>query len=317
MATPDSSRLPRVALSVVIVNWNVRDLLLDCLASVYQSAGSMPVEVIVVDNASRDGSADAIAERFPQVRLIRNAENVFFSRGNNQGARIASGRHILFLNPDTRVLDDALRVLVSTMDAMPMLGVLGAKVLTPELRWSRENGYRLPTLRTVINDYMHLSRLAPWPRFFPGIVRSRDFSGVDPCEWVCAAALLVRREVFAQEQWNEGIFLFAEEVEYCERIARHGWKIAAVGAARVVHYSGQSLRQQEVALPANKVSGLTSHIRTRQGPLAEWLAVRIVQGSIALRSLFHMLRYRLSGDELARDKAKRLRQYLSLERGKP
>lgn len=306
----------RPVLSVVIVNWNVRDLLLDCLQTVYDSAGAMPVETIVVDNASTDGSAEAVTARFPEVVLIANETNAFYSPANNQGAGLAQGKYILFLNPDTRVVGDALQVLVDALDRNPRIGVVGAKLLEPELRWSRENGYRLPTLRTIFNDYFYLSRLMPFPHLFAGVVRSADFEGLDPCEWVCGAALMVRREVFEQEQWNERIFLFAEDVEYCARIGARGWELAAIGHAHVIHYSGQSMRQQDMTLPANQLSGLTSLVRQRQGRLAEWLAIRAVQLSILLRSYFHSFRYWIRRDELARDKAKRLRQYLALERGK-
>lgn len=315
MGTTEDTMPAAVPLSVVIVNWNVRELLLACIRSIYESAGAMPVEIIVVDNASTDGSVEAVGARFPDVVIIANRHNAFYSPANNQGARMARGRHILFLNPDTVVLDDALPRLVSVMDSMPRLGAVGAKLLDPSGRWSRENGFRLPTLRTVLNDYLHVSRLLPWPRWFPGVVRSTDFTGVSPCEWICGAALMVRREVFAQEPWNERIVLFAEDVEYCARIGRRGWQLAAVAEARVIHYSGQSMRQQETSLPANKLSGLTSLVRAQQGPLAEWIAVRLVHLSILMRSYFHAARYRVRGDELARDKAKRLRQYLALERG--
>ena len=312
--SPDSGA--GIVVSVVIVNWNVRDLLLDCLASVYESAGPMRIEVIVVDNASGDGSADAVAARFPAVVLIRNSRNNFFSPANNQGAAVARGRYILFLNPDTRVLPAALPLLTATLEAHPEMGVVGARLLDREGRWSRENGYRLPSLRTVINEYSHINRIFPWPHVFPGIVRNVDFDGVDDCEWVCGAALMIRREVFAQEQWNEKIFLFAEDVEYCERILARGWRIAAVAGAEVVHYSGQSMRQQDTALPANKLSGLGSLVRKRQGAFAQWLAIRAIQLSFLLRSYFHSVRYWLVRDELARDKAKRLRQYLALEKGR-
>src|SRR2546426_11508228 len=104
-----------VAVSVVIVSWNVRDFLLDCMASVLESAGSIPVEIIVVDNASSDGSAEAVEARFPSAVVIRNAGNAGVTRANNQGIRVARGRHILFLNPDTRGLRDPLPVVVRVM----------------------------------------------------------------------------------------------------------------------------------------------------------------------------------------------------------
>lgn len=315
MAVTEQPR-PAPLVSVVIVSWNVRALLLDAIASIYASAAGSPVEVIVVDNASRDDSVEAVRSAYPGIVVIANADNAGYSRANNQGALAARGRYILFLNPDTRVLGDAIAAMARTLDEAPDIGALGAKLLTREMTWSRENGFQLPTLRTVANEYLGLSRLIPVPALFPGIVRSRDFHGLEDCGWICGAALMVRRAVVEQELWNEQIFLFAEDVDYCARIRARGWRIVELGSALVVHYSGQSLQQPDAVVPANKTSGLTSMIRQREGRAAEWLAIHIVQASMWLRSWFHRLRYFASGDQQSLAKADRLRKYLSLEGGR-
>lgn len=305
-----------IAVSVVTVNWNVRELLLECITSVLASAGPIGVEMIVVDNASSDGSADAVAARFPNVTVIRNTGNPGFARANNQGTAIARGRLVLFLNPDTRVIGDAIPAMVRAMDADSRLGVLGAKLLNRELRWSRDNGYRAPTLRTVFNEYTQLARLVPLPRLFPGILRSRDFQGLDDCDWVSGAALMMPRSLARVLPWNEEIFFFAEDVEICERVRRRGLRVAALADAHIVHYSGQSMIQQDDAFLANRVSATSRLLGERANPVSAWLAIRIIQGSLLARSYIHSLRYWLSGDPIARDKATRLRQYLQLERSK-
>jgi GT2 family glycosyltransferase len=307
---------PAIAVSVIIVNWNVRDLLLAAIGSVFESAGTVGVECIVVDNASSDGSADAVNARFPAVTVIRNTDNVGYAHANNQGIREARGRYLLFLNPDTRVIGDALPAMVRVMDGTPAIGALGAKLLTKDLRWSRDNGYRSPTLRTIVNEYSQLARLLPFPRVFPGILRSRDFHGLEDCDWISGAAFMVRREVAETEQWNEQIFFFAEDVEYSERIHRRGWRVAALGSAGIIHYSGQSMIKQEETFLANRVSATARLLSEREHPVSVRLAVAVIQASLFVRSRLHWLRYRLSGDVTALDKSRRLRQYLQLERSK-
>lgn len=301
-------------LSVITVNWNVRDLLLECVDSVTKSAGEMAFEHVVVDNASSDGSADAVAELRPEVKLIRNGENAGFARANNQGTRVARGRYLLFLNPDTTVVGDALQVMVRLMEERDDLGVLGARLVDAELRMSRDNGYRFPTLRTVVNEYLQIARAARSPRLFPGILRSTDFEGIDECDWVSGAALMMPRELALAEPWNEEIFFFAEDVELCDRVRRRGLRVACTAEANVVHESGQSMKKQSEDFLAGKASGTAMLLRKRQGAVAAWLAEQTIQASLGGRAFLHGLRYRLSGDPGSLEKSRRLRQYLQMER---
>jgi len=318
MAADTSRRDDRVPdLSIIIVNWNVRDFLLACLASVHEGAAGLSLEVIVVDNASSDGSMDAVAERFPHVVQIRNADNVGFHRANNQGVAVSHGRHVLFLNPDTRVLEDALPRIVRLMDERPEIGALGPKLLRADLRWSRDNGYRAPSLRTVLNEYLQISRLLPLPRLFPGMVRSADFHGLEDCEWISGAAFLVRREVVERERWNEHeeFFHAADDIQYSARIRALGWRVMAYADAQVVHYSGQSMAKQDESFTAHGVSVLPQLLKAREHPVTAWVAIKVIQVSLLARSYAHRVRYWLSGDAASLQKARRLRQYLWLERG--
>ena len=305
-----------VDVSVITVNWNVRELLLESIASILASAGAMAVEMIVVDNNSSDGSADAVAARFPAVTVIRNRDNPGFAHANNQGTAIARGRYVLFLNPDTRVLDDAIPLLVRTMDADRSIGVLGAKLLRRDLRWSRDNGFRLPTIRTVFNEYLQLARLIPLPWLFPGILRSRDFTGLEDCGWVSGAAIMMSRELALLQPWNEEIFFFAEDVEICDRVRRRGLRVAALAEARIVHYSGQSMIQQDEKFLADRVSATKRLLGEQAHPISVWLALRIIRASLLARSHAHRFKYWISGDPLSLEKSIRLKQYLGLERSK-
>lgn len=303
-----------IDLSVVTVLWNSRDEIPVCIRSVARSAGSMRFEHFVVDNASTDGGADAAESEFPHVIVIRNGENVGFSRANNAAAARSRGRFVLFLNPDTEVLADALPRMVAEMDGHPEIGILGPKLLDSHGRWSRDMGYRLPNLRTLANTYLGLSQMTRSPRLFPGIVRSRDFHELEDCGWVCGACFMVRREVLERDLWNEDIFFFGEDMEYCDRVRRRGWRVCATPDARVVHHSGKSMAKQSIEFLAGKPSGVAMYLREKEGPLTAWLGLRLIQLGYRLRRCLARLRYRVGGNASSLQKDQRLRQYAQLDR---
>ena len=300
-----------IPLSVITVSWNVKDLLLECIRSAAQSANGMGFEHIVIDNASDDGSAAAVEREFPHVVLIRNQENTGFACANNIAARRARGRYLLFLNPDTKVLDDALPTMVGILDAQPQIGVLGSKLLTSDLSWSRDMGYRAPTLRTLINECLMLSRLIPIPALVPGIMRSADFEGLEECDWVSGASMMVRREI--PEMWNEEIFFFAEEIDYCDRVRQGGWKVCCTADARVVHYSGSSMSKQSTDFLDGRTSGMAVYLRQHRGPATATIGLQAIRLGYLSRIAYHRLAYRVSRNPAALEKSRRLRQYLRLD----
>jgi hypothetical protein len=278
----------------------------------------MRYEHFLVDNASTDGGPDLVASEFPHVVIIRNLENVGFARGNNIAASRSRGRFVLFLNPDTEVLEDALPRMVAEMDRHPDIGILGPKLLDSRGRWSRDMGYRLPTLRTLANTYLGLSQLFRSPRLFPGIVRSVDFHGLEDCGWVCGAGMLVRREVLERDLWNDDIFFFGEDMEYCDRVRRRGFRVCATAEARVVHHSGKSMSRQSVEFLAGKSSGIGMYLRERKGPITAWLGMKLIRTGYELRRILCRLRFRLGGSSSWLQKEQRLRQYMELDRsGRP
>lgn len=217
--------------SVIVVSWNGRELLAEALRSVQgcEVAG----EVIVVDNGSTDGSAEMVASHFPSVRLLRNRENVGFGRANNQGMAVARGRYFFLLNSDARVKPGALRAMVAYAEAHPQIGVVGARLRFPDGRWQAE-GAPFPSLWTELLRMTGVDRLVA-----VGVER-----GDAPYEtdWVQGAAMLVRREVWEQVGgFDEGFFLYGEEVDWCARIKAAGWRIAVVPQAEVIHHGGGSV----------------------------------------------------------------------------
>ncbi|NDJ54601.1 MAG: glycosyltransferase family 2 protein [Chloroflexi bacterium] len=228
-------------LSLVIVSWNVRDLLVDCLASVFRS--TLDLEVIVVDAASSDGSAEMVSEHFPEVRLIEPGYNTGFTKGNNLGIEQASGRLIGLLNPDTDVIDDALAALVAFLEERPEVGIVGPQLLNDDgsVQSSRR---RFPTLLTGLFESTWLEPMAPRSVLRHYRVLDREDDQLQPVDWVTGAALIARRELFEEVGLlDEGFFMYSEELDWQRRVKASGWEIWYEPQAQIVHYGGKSSEQ--------------------------------------------------------------------------
>jgi hypothetical protein len=238
-------------LSIIIVNWNVRELLRACLRSINEGRGDLDVEVIVVDSGSEDGSVAMVRETFPWVRLIACAENVGFPRGNNIGLDAANGRFLLLLNPDTELVDDALSRMVDYLRRQPDVGVLGPQLLNPDgtVQSSRR---RFPTLATA---FVESTWLQPWaPRRLLRRYYAADLpdAAVADVDWVTGACMLARREVVAAiGGMDEDYFMYSEELDWCRRMKDAGWRVVYFPPAQVVHHVGKSSEQAVTARHVN------------------------------------------------------------------
>ena len=232
-----------VLLSIIIVNWNTRDLLAACLESVHQDVETLAgwsVETFVVDNASSDGSPQMVRERFPWVRLIENEENLGFAAANNQALRQARGRYALLLNSDTEVQPGALAALVEFMAAHPQAGAVGARLLNAD-------GSLQPSCHPMLTPGREFWRLIfldrLWPRATYPLGRW-DLATPRQVEVIKGACLLLRREALAQVGLlDEAYFMYTEEVDLCYRLAEAGWELWWLPSARVIHREAQSTRQ--------------------------------------------------------------------------
>ncbi len=238
-------------LSILIVNWNVRALLHDCLTSIDQNRGGLRLEVIVVDSGSVDESAAMVSAEFPWVRLIACQENVGFARGNNLAIAQANGRYILLLNPDTVVLQDALATMVTYLENQPDVGIVGAQLLNSDgtIQSSRR---RFPTLATAFFESTWLEPVAPaWllERYYVADMPPDQTAEAD---WLVGACLMTRRAVLAQVGGlDEAYFMYSEELDWCRRIKDAGWRIVYLPAAQIIHYVGKSSEQAVVARHIN------------------------------------------------------------------
>lgn len=256
--------------SIIIVNWNTKNILSDCLRSVYEQAGDVDYEVIVVDNASTDGSLDMIKSDFERVVLLENAQNKGFATANNQGMEIAKGRYVLLLNSDTVVLDGAIAKTVSFADAHPRAGVTGCRVLNAD-RTLQPTCFMFPSILNMFLSSTYLYKFFPRSRFF-GRERMTwwDRSDVRQVDVVTGCFMLVRREAIDQVGvMDERFFMYAEETDWCYRFREEGWDVTFTPAGQIIHLGGQSTAKKPVAMIVQLRLSILKFIRKHSGRFAQ------------------------------------------------
>lgn len=236
--------------SIIIVNYNTRQLTMDCLASVYESLTSFQYEIIVVDNASHDGSVEAIRGGYPDVRLIANRDNTGFAVANNQGMDIAKGRYILLLNSDTVVQTDTLEVMIGFMDHHPEMGASGCKVILPEGTLDKACKRGFPTPSASFYYAFGISRMFPdRPKFNQYQLGHLSPDDEYPVDCLVGAFMLVRRETIDQVGGlDETFFMYGEDIDWCYRIKEAGWGIYYYPRTYIVHYKGASARRKPMKI---------------------------------------------------------------------
>ena len=246
MAAERRSTIPE--LSIVVVNYNVRDFLHHALVSLRKASRGLRTELIVVDNASDDGSADLVRRRFPGVRLVANKTNLGFARGNNIGLRFAHGEFVLFINPDTVVQEDTIRTMLGFMRTHPDAGLTGCKILNPDGTLQLACRRSFPTPWVAFTKVTGLSSLFPRSRLFGRY----NLTYLDPDETsivdaVSGAFMMVRREVLQKVGGlDERFFMYGEDLDWCYRIRQAGWKIYYVHSTKIIHYKGESTRRSGI-----------------------------------------------------------------------
>ncbi|MDE3090800.1 MAG: glycosyltransferase family 2 protein [Chloroflexota bacterium] len=287
-----------IDLSIVIVSYNVRELLAQCLESVssiqstvnsgqsslFTDHRSLSTELFVVDNASSDGSAAMVREKFPSVRLIENATNRGFAAANNQAFGETRGRYVLMLNPDTAVRPGALETLVRFMDAHPRAGACGGKLLYAD-GTLQHSAFAFPTLAQIFFDFFPLSRRLSdshlngrYPR--AAYTRGEPFQIDHPL----GADLLVRRATAEQVGWlDTDFFIYCEEIDWCMRIKRAGWQIWCVPQAEIVHHEAQSTRHasRRDAMFVELWRARYRLFQKHYSPAFGWAARQIVRAGLA------------------------------------
>ncbi len=233
-----------VDLSIIIVSYNTKGLLLECLSSIQKHTKEVSYEVIVVDNASKDGSVAALQKlevAGKKLQVIANKENWGFGAANNQGMKKAKGRYILLLNSDTKLIENSLLSMVMFMDEHPKVGIASCKLVNAD-----------GTLQTTGGFFPTLPRVFLWATLIDDVPFVGDFFGSyhphklfyskeRPLDWVTGAFFLARREVTSEiGLFDERFFLYVEEVEYCMRTRSKGWEVWYVPQTKIIHFGGAS-----------------------------------------------------------------------------
>ena len=252
--------------SVCIVNWNCRELLRGCLESLLRHEQGVRLEVVVVDNASADGAADMVAAEFPEVVLVRNADNGGFARANNQAARLARGRYLFFLNNDTAVPPETLRQLLDYAETHPEAGLLA-----PRLRDGRGRIQCSCRARPTVAALLHRTALLRWTGLFRSAYRryrwrDEDLEGTRPVEVVMGAALFAGRQRFAHwGGWDEDYAFGGEDIDLCSRVGRE-CAVVYYPEAEVIHYGRASSRLHAGYVHSNTLIGITRFLRKNGCP---------------------------------------------------
>ncbi len=267
----------RGCVAVIIVNYNVRDLLDRALRSLHETAGTLINEIWVVDNASTDDTVDYLAQHWPNVNLIVNKDNRGYSQANNQGIKKSQSDYILVLNPDTEVQRGALQELVEFMDSRPQAGVCGPKIISPQGFFRPECRRGFPTPLAAFSRLFGLASLFPRSRVFGKYhltYLEPDYEAqVDALSGAC---MMVRRKVTEEVGYfDEDYFLYGEDIDWCWRMKKAGWEVWYIPRASIIHIKGASMRRSSgrsdwFFFEAMRVF-VRKHLRDKYPPPLLWL----------------------------------------------
>lgn len=265
-------------LSIIIVNWNTRDYLEKCLESIQAHPASAVQEVIVVDNASADGSAQMVQERFPHVTLIRNSENAGYAMANNQAIELSNADFVLLLNPDTQITSGALDVLLKFARTHPDAAAVGCRLISPDGK-VQSSCRSFPDPMPVLFEYLKLSYLFPKSKKI-GAYRMTYFDYAQEAEvdQPMASCLLISKTALDDiGKFDQDFPVFFNEVDWCYRAKQKGWKVFFTPSAEVIHEGGASTRQVKPAMRKESHRALRKfyekHYKKRLWPPVYWFIV--------------------------------------------
>ncbi len=247
-ATDLSHSNPSPDISLVIVNYNVKEFLANLLTSVEKARGNLALEIFVVDNDSSDGSMAYLRRRFPQVTFIENRENVGFGRANNQAIRLARGTYTLLINPDTLIEEDTLRVMFEHMELHPKTGAAGCKILNPDGTFADESRRTVPTPWNALGKVLGLAALFPKSKAFAGYYMNwLDEDTPSEVPVISGSFMFFRTDILKQlGGFDERFFMYGEDIDLCYRLTQAGMVIDYVPATSIIHYKGESTKKDNI-----------------------------------------------------------------------
>lgn len=266
---------PSVTLSFVIVSWNTKELLLQCLGSLYQQLASYTSEVIVVDNASTDGSVAAVTRDFTDVRIIQNDKNVGFAKANNIGIRSCTGKYIVLVNSDIIFRPHCIQRSVSYLECHQNIGLVGPKILNPDL--SLQFSYRpFPGLANALCRALAVDKVPIVSQQLRSGLRETRIGAGQEADILSGCLWVVRRTALADVgMLDEAFFIYAEDKDWCRRFWTAGWSIVYLPEAEAIHYGGASSSSEPVKFYVEMHRANLQYWRKHHGWLS-WISIRVI-----------------------------------------
>jgi O-antigen biosynthesis protein len=273
-------------LSVIIVSYNVRHFLEQCLMSVYQALEGIENEVFVVDNNSADGSCSMVSSRFPVARLIINRENRGFSAANNQAIKLATGRYILLLNPDTLVEEETFKKCIAFMDNHPDSGAAGVRMIDGKGRFLPESKRAIPTPGTAFFKISGLARIFPhsslFNRYYLG---DRDNNKSSQADVISGAFMFIRHDALLKTGLlDEDYFMYGEDIDYSYRLLKAGYKNYYYPGTKIIHYKGESTKKENLNVLLNFYMAMLIFVRKHFNGGKHRSYIFLVQAAIFFRA---------------------------------
>jgi len=280
-------------LSIIIVCWNVRAELLNCLRSILANPPGCVYEIIVIDNAGSDGTADAVRRQFPAVKLIANDENRGFAAANNQGLESARGRYIFFLNPDTIIKNNSIDILLDYMQRNPEVAVCSPRLVFEDGR-IQMTVRRYPSYTGALHRHTFFKVLGIFkPAYNKWLMKDFSYNEVAEVEQVIGAALMVRKEVLDNvgPMDDKNFFMYYEEVDLCYRIKQAGWRVMFVPDAEIIHLAGRSSGQVPVEKTIMAMTSLLKFFKKHRSRFSSTLFSWLFKSAFVLNEIIKLIIY--------------------------
>jgi GT2 family glycosyltransferase len=276
-------------LSIIIVNYNVKEFLQNLIHSIEKASNNITKEIIVIDNASNDGSVELIREKFPNIKLIANHTNLGFGKANNLGLKEAKGKYILLINPDTIVAEDTFEKMINFFEEHKEVGLAGCKILNPDGSLQLACRRSFPGPWTSFTKVTGLSTLLPRSKWFARYnLTYLDENQNHEVDAISGSFMMMRKEVYEKVGgFDEQFFMYGEDLDLCYRIQKAGFKVFYVHNAKIIHYKGESTKRS--SLDETKVFYNAMHLFVKKHFSSSFLVEIILRTAIVVRSVFAFL----------------------------
>jgi hypothetical protein len=285
MMPSDTQTLPSSTMdvSIAIVSYNTRAVLLDCIRSIHAHAIGITFEVIVVDNDSQDGTVAVLQAVYPDMRVIANPDNRGFAKAVNQALAVSRGRHVLLLNSDTIIKDQALATMVTYLDEHPDVGAVSCKQWTGDGHLS-QTCFPFPSIRDHLIYSAPFQRIAPGMQMTAAATQAIDCTKSQDVDWTNGACLMVRRSLLQQlEGLDESFFMYFEDVDLCRRLHRQGCRVRHLAEAEIIHFIGCSSGRHRERLQLVWEFSRIRYIEKHFSPIKRWLMKGWIAGGAGWR----------------------------------